>query len=276
MITDVEPVAGRQMPSLGVSWERHQLGLNPAGLSPMAHPNMSLHPTSSVPTYQPSSGAGLHSLSSVPTWHPVDGQTEQPTNSVALWHPYSDPRLQPTSSSAPWQLSNSQSSGLLPTSSILAMHTNHLRGLRPSSTFPQPAGSQHDLISLDLEKLPGNSALPALEHITEAAPGSFTGRDLGPDAVLHDNPLGQAAPLSPTPILGPTPNLPRLNIPGSTAALEQPSQVNMCLLSCTNVRHATVLTELHHSKMCADLAAWTRGLKRAPQAVDLLKPPCHC
>ena len=180
MITDVEPVAGRPLPSLGSSWERHTLGLSPH--------------SSTAPLPNPHSPSPLQNHTSL--------------------------TLQPTSSALDLQLGSTVSSqGLMPTSSNMAAHSHRMRGLRQSMTFPQRSGTQQqDLISLTdtpLLGLPLQSAL-RVETGVEASPVSFAGMDLGPGAVVHDNPLSGMADLSPTPIL------PRLTIPGAASGLQDP------------------------------------------------------
>ena len=209
MITDVEPVAGRPPPSLSSSWERHHLGLPPhSNIAPVSNP---------------------HSPS------PLQG--------------HSSLVLQPTSSALDLQRDSTVSSqGLQPTSSNMAAHSHRMRGLRQSMTFPQRSGTQQqDLISLTdnpVLGLPLQSAAGVEAAAVEASPVSFAGMNLGPGAVVHDNPLSGMADLSPTPIL------PRLTIPGgSSSSQDLPSQMTALQVDHMHV-HAVMLVQTPQSFGC--------------------------
>lgn len=226
-ITDVEPVAGRAMPPFGISWERHHIGLHPQsttallpgpplGLPLQPNTSLALQPTSSALEPLPISTAMV--LQNQPLASGVGTQLVSSAGPQGLLGDDSL-GLQPLASAD----SSPAGSRALPlTSPNMAVHASRMRALRQMATFPQPSGNQQDLISLTDSPVLG--LVPESDGVqtpaVEASPVSFAGMDLGPGAVVHDNPLS-TIDLSPTPILS------RLTIPGNPgSAAKLPVQVS--------------------------------------------------
>lgn len=229
MITDVEPVAGRSKPSLSTSWERHHMGLHTqssTAFPPATQASMLLQPNNSL-ALQPTAAEPQPTSSTTGLQlQPVSSSTGvQLAGSLASQPLQTDNRL----SLQPVQFAASSiagSQGLPSINSNMAVHANRVRALRQMVTFPQPSASQQDLISLTDEPMlgaPVQSSVGLQAAAVEASRASFAGMDLGPNAVVHDNPLSAAVDLSPTPIL------PRLHIPGSSGAMLEPAS-QVCAL----------------------------------------------